>query len=333
MGLTACVSIDLCLIKITYLTQRVALIMLESFFSQLLPGPWTLIQGVYIYIYILLMKGTLHQLMLFCMFLFFLVGFQVWVACFPMGRSSWISDSWLFQAQLPNLLNLFRHFIPGWCEYSLPHLLEQKLYIASLDMSWRHHFEWKQHESISFWMISSAPVKIHTGCRFFCHVRVCAILITIGFRSNYNERHEGSINSSEMLQIKRPTGKFGGCRNQTRKKISQNSPKNRWIISSSIWKELIENSKASENSNPRCSSNAWPSIWLIDFNTMAFCCCPSLSGGFGGNSPNLMGITFLRTVQLLSCWWALWHMTRSQLLIFAQVVKDHRHSTMSVFYF
>lgn len=37
MSLTACVSIDLCLIKITDLTQRVSAIMLESFFSQLLP--------------------------------------------------------------------------------------------------------------------------------------------------------------------------------------------------------------------------------------------------------------------------------------------------------
>ena len=112
------------------------------------------------------------------------------------------------------------------------------------------------------------------------------------FRSNRNERHEGSINPSEMLQIKRPTGKIGGCRNQTQKKLSQDSQKNLWIISS-IWKELVENSKASENSNPRYSSNTWPSIWLMDFKTMAFCCCPSLSGGFGGNSPNLMGITFL----------------------------------------
>lgn len=200
------------------------------------------------------------------------------------------------------------------------HVLTTPLWMKA---TWKHQFldDIQRSSEDPYWL------------QIFCHVRVCAILITIGFRSNYNERHEGSINSSEMLQIKRPTGKFGGCRNQTRKKISQNSPKNRWIISSSIWKELIENSKASENSNPRCSSNAWPSIWLIDFNTMAFCCCPSLSGGFGGNSPNLMGITFLRTVQLLSCWWALWHMTRSQLLIFAQVVKDHRHSTMSVFYF
>lgn len=63
MGLTACVSIDLCLIKITNLTQRVALIMLESFFSQLLPGPWTLIQGVSapidVVLYVLVLFGRI----------------------------------------------------------------------------------------------------------------------------------------------------------------------------------------------------------------------------------------------------------------------------------
>ncbi len=237
--------------------------------------------------YMLLMRGTLHQLMVF------VLGRGSKCGCHPFRWAGVTIMTFLSSAtksfeSLPPLHTWVMQFVQPE-----PHLFKQKLYIASLDNNTLKAFaeqikeRWKHHESIIF-SDDEDPYSLQS----FLSRHVCAVLITIGFRSNRNERHEGSINPSEMLQIKRPTGKFGGCRNQTQKKLSQNSQKNLWIISS-IWKELVENSKAYENSNPRYSSNTWPSIWLMDFKTMAFCCCPSLSGGFGGNSPNLMGITFL----------------------------------------